>query len=181
MFCEAAPAKRYENYSKTKLLNMIQHQRVVDVKISRLAVREYYRKTGDYSLGELDYSLTAKERQECFDSHEKGCQSWYEIDLQSLRQVQAENEEYHQRVDRAVEQLQAAESFWGSFEITVEALESEVKVMSAKVEDRALTSALNEMPPQPQQPRKRGTRGKGRSFNSSATAHYGESWSPEVR
>ena len=62
--------------------------------------------------------------------------------------MRAETEEYHQHVDRAVEQLQAAESFWGSFEITVGALESEVKVMSARAEDRALTSALNGMPQQ---------------------------------
>ena len=54
--------KRYENYSKTRLLNMIQHQPVMDVKINRLAIREYCRKTRDYSLGELDYSLMAKER-----------------------------------------------------------------------------------------------------------------------
>ena len=168
MFCDIASVKNYENYSKTKLLNMIQHQRVVDVKINRLAVREYCRKTGDYSLGELDYLLTAKEQQECFDSHEKGCQSWYESYSQSLRQVRAETEEYHRHVDRAVEQLQAAESFWGSFETTVEALESEAKVMSARAEDRALTSALNGMP---QQPRKRGTRGKERSFKSSTTTH----------
>ena len=142
MFCEAAPAKRYENDSKTKLLNMIQHQRVVDVQINRLAVGEYCRKTGDHSFGELDYSLTAKERQECFDSQEKGCQWWYEIDLQSLRQVQAETEEYNQRVDRGVEQLQAAESSLGSLEATMEALESEIKVISARSEDCALTSAL---------------------------------------
>ena len=168
MFCNVASVGNYENYSKTKLLNMIQHQRVVDVKINRLAVREYCRKTGDYSLGELDYLLTAKERQECFDSHEKGCQSWYESDSQSLRQVRAETEEYHRHVDRAVEQLQAAESFWGSFETTVEALDSEVKVMSAWAEDRALTSVLNGMS---KQPRKRGTRGKGRSFKSGTTTH----------
>ena len=168
MFRDFASVKNYENCSKTKLLNMIQHQRVVDVKINRLAVREYCRKTGDYSLGALDYLLTAKERQECFDSQEKGCQSWYESDSQSLRQVQAETEEYHRHVDRAVEQLQAAESFWGSFETTVKALESEVKVMSARTEDRALTSALNGMP---QQPRKRGTRGRGRFFKSSTTTH----------
>ena len=118
-------------------------------------------------MAKLDYSLTAKERQECFDSHERGCQLWYESDSQSLRQVRAETEEYHRRVDRAVEQLQAAESFWGSFETTVEALESEVKVMSARAEDRAL-SALNEMP---LQPHITGKRGKGRSFKSSATAH----------
>ena len=116
----------------------------------------------------MNYSLTAKERQECLHSHEKGCQSWYEIDPQSLRQLQAETEEYHHRVDRAVEQLQAAESISGSFETTVEALESEVKVMSAGAEDRALTSALNEML---QQPHKRGTRGKARSLKMDATAH----------
>ena len=168
MFCEVAPAERYENYSKTKLLNMIQHQRVVDVKINRLAVRECCRKTGDYSLGDLDYSLTAKEGQECFDGHEKGCQSWYESDSQSLWQVLAESAEYHRHVHRAVEQLQEAECFWGSFETTVEALESVVKVMSARAEHRALTSALNEMP---QQPRKRGTCGKGRFFKSSTTTH----------
>ena len=81
---------------------MIQHHRVVDVKMNRLAVGEYCRKTGNYSLGELDYSLTTKERQACFDSGEKGCQSWYENDPQSLRQVQAGTEEYHQPVDRAV-------------------------------------------------------------------------------
>ena len=45
MFCNVASVKNYENYSKTKLLNMIQHQPVVDVKINRLAVREYCRKT----------------------------------------------------------------------------------------------------------------------------------------
>ena len=168
MFCDVASVKYNENYSKTKLLNMIQHQQVVDVKINRLAVREYHRKAGDYSLNELDYLLTVKERQECFDSHEKGCHSWYESDSQSLRQVRAESEEYHRHVDRAVEQLQAAESFWGSFETTVEALESEVKVMSARAEDRALTSALNGMP---QKPRKRGTRGKGRSFKSHPPTH----------
>ena len=61
MFYDVASVKNYDNYSKKKLLNMIQHQRVVDVKINRLAVREYCRKTGDYSLGELDYLLTAKE------------------------------------------------------------------------------------------------------------------------
>ena len=168
MFCDFASVKNYENCSTTKLLNMIQHQRVVGVKINRLVVREYCRKTGDYSFGELDYLLTAKERQECFDSHEKGCQSWYESDSQSIRQVRAETEEYHRHVDRTVEQLQAAESFWGSVETTVEALESEVKVMSARAEDRALTSALNGMP---HQPRKKGTRGKGRSFKSSTTTH----------
>ena len=170
MFCEVAPAKRYEVYSKTKLLNLIQHQPVVDVKINRLAVREYCHKTGDYNFVELDNSLTAKERQESFNSH-KECQSWYESDIQSLRQVPAGTEEYHQRVDRAVEQLQAAECFWVSFETPVEALESEVNVISTRAEDCALTSALNEMLPQPQQPRKRGTRGKGRSFKSSANVH----------
>ena len=113
MFCGVASVKNYENYSKKKLQNMIQHQRVVDVKINRLAIREYCRKTGDYSLGELDYLLTAKERRECFDSHEKGCQSWYESDSQSQQQVRVETEEYHRHVDRAVEQLQAAESFQG--------------------------------------------------------------------
>ena len=77
MFCDVASVKNYENYSKTRLLNMIRHQRVVDVKINRVAIREHCRKTGDYSLGELDYLLTAKEQQECFDSHEKGCQLWY--------------------------------------------------------------------------------------------------------
>ena len=82
--------------------------------------------------------------------------------------MRAQTEEYQQHVDRAVEQLQAAESFWGSFETTVEALESEVKVMSAGAEDHALKSALNGMP---QQPRKRGTRGKGRSSESSTTTH----------
>ena len=79
MLCEAAPAKRYDNDSKPKLLNMIHHQRVVHVQINKLAVPEYCRKTGDYCFGELDYSLTAKEQRECFDSHEKGCQSWYEL------------------------------------------------------------------------------------------------------
>ena len=60
MFCDVASVKNYENYFQTKLLNMIQQQRVVDVKINRLAVRENCRKTGDYSLGELDYLPTAK-------------------------------------------------------------------------------------------------------------------------
>ena len=95
MFCDVASVKNYENYCKTKLLSMIQHEQVVDVKINRLAVREYCRKTGDYSFGELHYLLTVKEQQECFDSHEKGCQSSYESDSQSPRQVRAETEEYH--------------------------------------------------------------------------------------
>ena len=99
MFCNVPSVKNYENYSKTKLMNRIPHQRVVDVKINRLAVREYCRKSGDYSLGELDYLLTAKERQECFDSHEKVRQSWYQSDSQSLRQVRAETQEYHRHVD----------------------------------------------------------------------------------
>ena len=43
---------------------MIQHQRVVNVKINRLVVREYCRKTRDYSLGDVEYLLTAKKRQE---------------------------------------------------------------------------------------------------------------------
>ena len=71
---------------------MIHNPRVVDVKIDRLAVPEHCRKTGDYSLGELEDSLMAKEQQKFFDSHAKGCQLWHEIDPQSLRQVQAKTE-----------------------------------------------------------------------------------------
>ena len=120
------------------------------------------------SLGVCDISSVQKRSQRFVN---EAVHFWYESDPTSLRQMRAGSEEFHKRIDRAVEQMQATENFLSFFGTAVDASETEAKVMSAKAEMYFFTDAFSDPGPLVRLPRKRETRGKVCAFKTTAVVY----------